>query len=330
MRISIAMCTYNGAQYLQQQLDSFASQTCPPFELVVCDDGSTDATLALIERFSKRVNFSVRISKNECNLGSTKNFEKAIAICQGDLIALSDQDDEWYPDKLAEFHRLFEKFPEALAALGDADLIDENSALLQRNLWNSVCFSPAKRTPYVDSGISSVLFRQSIATGATMVFRAQLRNEFISIPDSWVHDGWIAWLAAFQSGLAVLPAAQMRYRIHPRQQLGLNPPSIAARIAIARRNELAPYGSLVNQVHQFQDLRQYLEEHRRDSQLAKFIPEVDAKLRHIQGRVALTKSPLHRRIRWILASWREYRRYALGPMSMLKDIYLVSRAPDGG
>ena len=123
------MCTYNGAQFLQKQLDTFASQTYPPYELIVCDDGSTDATLALTESFARKVPFPVRIFKNERNLGSTRNFEKAIGICDGDLVALSDQDDEWYPDKLARMHRLFEELPEALAAFSNADIIDDDSAL---------------------------------------------------------------------------------------------------------------------------------------------------------------------------------------------------------
>ncbi len=195
MRISIAMCTYNGAQFLQQQLDTFASQTHPPFELIVCDDGSTDATLALIESFARKVTFPVRIFKNQRNLGSTRNFEKAIGICDGDLIALSDQDDEWYPDKLARMLRLFEELPEASAAFSNADIIDDDSAFAGRKLWRSigVDFSPGERVPYVYTGIvSSLLKLDYIATGATMVFRSKLRDQFIPIPGAWPHDAWIA------------------------------------------------------------------------------------------------------------------------------------------
>ena len=88
MRISIAMCTYNGALHLHEQLDSFTSQSYPPNELIVCDDGSTDDTVSLIENFATHSTFPVRISRNERNLGSTKNFEKAISLCGGDLIDL--------------------------------------------------------------------------------------------------------------------------------------------------------------------------------------------------------------------------------------------------
>ena len=321
MRISIAMCTFNGGQYLQEQLKSFVSQTYPPYELIVCDDGSTDTTLALIESFAAQATFPVRIFKNERNLGSTKNFEKAIGICDGDLIALSDQDDEWYPDKLAIMHRLFEELPQALAAFSDADIIDDDSVFVGRKLWKSVCFSAAKKIPHVDTGIVSSLFRlHDIATGATMVFRSDLRGQFTPIPDSWPHDAWIAWISALRSGLAPLPTATIRYRVHPQQQIGAAPPSLANQLASARKN--ADYFRLI--ATRLKVLQLYLQQHIEDKQLAKFIPDLDAEIRHLEGRASLTGSILHR-ARWILLSWREYQRYARGPIAMVSDAFIVSR-----
>jgi glycosyltransferase involved in cell wall biosynthesis len=320
MRISIAMCTYNGAHYLTKQLDSFASQTCPPYELVVCDDGSTDTTLALIESFAGKVTFPVRIFKNERNMGSTKNFEKAIGICEGDLIALSDQDDEWYSDKLARMHRLFEELPEALTAFSDADIIDYDSAFVGRKLWKSVYFSPAKKVPHVDTKIVSSLFRLDyIATGATIVFRAALRSQIIPIPDSWPHDAWIAWISALRGGLAPLPVVTIRYRVHARQQIGLIPASLVDRIAIRRKNG-TPFVLIAKRL---KDVQQYLQQHKEDKQLARFIPDLDAKIGHLEGRASLTGSFLHR-VGWILLSWREYQRYARGPIAMISDA-LISR-----
>src|SRR5215217_2190591 len=101
MRISIAMATYNGAGYLQEQLESFLSQTRQPDELIVCDDGSGDATLDILERFRQSVPFAVQIHRNETRLGFTKNFEKALLKCSGDLVFLSDQDDVWFAPKVA-------------------------------------------------------------------------------------------------------------------------------------------------------------------------------------------------------------------------------------
>src|SRR5882762_9087557 len=100
MKISIAMCTYNGARYLREQLDSIAAQTRPPSELIVCDDNSLDETREIVAGFAASAPFPVRLGVNEQNLGSIRNFERAIKLCEGDLIALSDQDDVWLPEKL--------------------------------------------------------------------------------------------------------------------------------------------------------------------------------------------------------------------------------------
>ncbi len=99
-RISVALCTYNGERFLPQQLASMAKQTRLPDELVVCDDRSTDRTMALVREFAASSPYPVRIFENEHNLGFAANFERAIRLCEGDLIALSDQDDIWYPIRL--------------------------------------------------------------------------------------------------------------------------------------------------------------------------------------------------------------------------------------
>ena len=115
-RISVAMCTYNGEKYLHQQLASIAQQTRLPEEMVVCDDCSSDSTPEIIEEFARTVPFPVRFFRNPQNLGSTKNFEKAIGLCTGDMIALCDQDDIWMPEKLARQAEMMERDPRWVAS----------------------------------------------------------------------------------------------------------------------------------------------------------------------------------------------------------------------
>src|ERR1700760_4242642 len=98
--ISVAMCTYNGERYLREQLESIAEQSLLPIELVVCDDGSTDDSILILEEFRARAPFSVRIIRNEVKLGSTRNFDQAMTSTSGEFIALCDQDDRWKPRKL--------------------------------------------------------------------------------------------------------------------------------------------------------------------------------------------------------------------------------------
>ena len=99
-KISIAMATYNGEMFIRQQLDSFSWQTLLPSELIVCDDGSTDGTLSIVSDFARSAPFPVKIFNNPARLGYTANFLQAARMCEGDLIAFSDQDDEWFPQKL--------------------------------------------------------------------------------------------------------------------------------------------------------------------------------------------------------------------------------------
>ena len=100
-KISIALATFNGAKNLRSQLQSIASQTLLPAELVACDDGSTDDTIAILEDFRASAPFPVRMEKNAVNLGITENFLRAGSLCQTKYIAFCDQDDIWLDDKIA-------------------------------------------------------------------------------------------------------------------------------------------------------------------------------------------------------------------------------------
>ncbi|MGA9588184.1 MAG: glycosyltransferase [Terracidiphilus sp.] len=123
--ISIAMATYNGERFIRRQLDSFARQTLLPSELIVCDDGSTDSTIAIVRDFSQSSPFPVFVFNNSTRLGYTANFLLAAQKCHGDLIAFSDQDDEWFPEKLA---RVLEASRESEAVLvaHAVEWMDEN------------------------------------------------------------------------------------------------------------------------------------------------------------------------------------------------------------
>src|SRR5262249_24400476 len=119
MRISVAMCTYNGAEFLRAQLQSIITQSRPPDEIVICDDRSTDDTQNLLERFASELPVPIKLHINDQNLGSVKNFERAINLCTGDVIALSDQDDVWRNDKLQRFETVLNNSPAAGLVFSD-------------------------------------------------------------------------------------------------------------------------------------------------------------------------------------------------------------------
>ena len=145
MKFSVALATYNGARYLPAQLASLAAQTVMPGELVACDDGSTDGTVAVLERFASDAPFPVRLFRNPVNLGSTANFAQAVGLCTGDGIFLCDQDDLWHPHKLARFAAAFDADPAVGLVASDLELIDAGGQDLGRRVWGELPFPPALR-----------------------------------------------------------------------------------------------------------------------------------------------------------------------------------------
>src|SRR5580698_758538 len=190
-RISVAMCTYNGERFLQKQLDSITKQTRLPDEMVVCDDKSTDRTVAMVREFRASASWPVQIFENEHNLGSAANFERAIRLCTGDLIALSDQDDIWYPNRLERSQQELTAHADAGLVFSDADVIDDQDRQQEKTLWQRLGFA-GKRERELLEGQYLVLAKHRFVTGATVMFRASLRDRFLPIGAGWIHDEWIA------------------------------------------------------------------------------------------------------------------------------------------
>jgi len=237
--ISVALCTYNGEKFLREQLDSIAQQTLLPDELVVCDDRSSDNTIAILEEFKQRAPFPVRIHLNETNLGSNRNFEKAISLCAGEIIALCDQDDVWKPRKLESLHSALEANPEAGYAFSDADLVDEHTRPLGSRLWESYGFRGKFKKLFFKGEQFRCLARKNIVTGATMAFRAALKEIAIPLPREgyWVHDEWIALIATALGKPGIpLDEVLISYRLHPKQQIGIpDKPSGQSLLSMYRR-----------------------------------------------------------------------------------------------
>lgn len=202
LKISIAMATYNGARYLREQLESFSSQSVLPDELVVCDDGSTDETLSILNDFAKQSQFKVSIYSNPQNLGYVQNFGKALSLCKGDVIFLSDQDDIWYPTKLEAVVGEFEKFPNCLLIANDSDLVDELLSKSNLTLLGQLSNLGGSERQFVN-GCGSAL-RKSLLTIA------------LPIPDQVVngHDGWLHDLGFYLNARRVIPDVFQLYRRH--------------------------------------------------------------------------------------------------------------------
>ena len=221
LKISIAMTTYNGEKYLQEQLDSFLAQTKLPDELVVCDDGSSDASLHILEKFQKKAPFLVEIYRNDQNLGSTKNFEKAIGLCSGEVIVLSDQDDVWLPKKIERLAAVMEEHPGYSYVFSDVFVVDEALHPLGYTMWEHVNFTQSQRKKFSKGSQIEVLLKHNVVTGMTMAFRAEIKDWVTPIPENCVHDAWIALLSsASGAGGRFIDDCLIQYRQHTGQLIG--------------------------------------------------------------------------------------------------------------
>lgn len=232
-RVSVALCTYNGAAYLAEQLDSLCVQTRLPDELVVCDDHSTDGTLAILEVFAKRSPFPIRIAQNAENLGVTENFSFAIERCSGEVIFLADQDDVWQPEKI---ERMLDRLWGGMDWICcDADVVDESLDPLEFTLWQRVNFLAAEQRRAAAGDWLAPLLKHYVVAGATVAFRAEFRSQVLPIPHDWPYDAWIAVVLAAiaRGGLVSEPLQQ--YRQHAGNSVGGIGRSLVQEIKVAFR-----------------------------------------------------------------------------------------------
>jgi len=220
MKLSIALATYNGTVYLKEQLESIAAQTRPPDELVISDDHSTDDTTRLIEEFAAHAGFPVRFSVNESNLGTAKNFEKAISLCRGDVIVLSDQDDVWHSDKLESVERIFAAKPQLSLVFSNAELVDESLRRYDETLFDLVQFNEQKQRLVKSGRALDLQLRENLVLGCTVAFRSDLKELILPISGDGplVHDGWIMLLVAAVGEIDFIQRPLLKYRQHPAQQ----------------------------------------------------------------------------------------------------------------
>jgi glycosyltransferase involved in cell wall biosynthesis len=310
-RISVAMCTYNGERFLAAQLESIARQTRLPDELVVCDDGSTDQTLSIVRAFAFSVSFPVRIFENEQNVGFAANFEAAIRRCAGELIALSDQDDVWYPSRLERSEQELAAHPRAGLVFSDGDLIDEQGRLPGETLWQRLGFD-ARRRQALMAGQFLILAKHRFVTGATMMFRAALRDHCLPVGAGWIHDEWLVMMAAAFAGIRPIEQPLIRYRTHGAQQVGF-----------ANKLEKRAHGATRAQKH----WHRVAESARELKQLCDVLgPAVlPAYLEHLRFLEFRANLPSRRlvRLRPILSHYAQYRRHSSGLASMAKDLSLT-------
>lgn len=201
MKISIALAVYNGANYLQAQLDSFIAQTRQPDELVVSDDGSIDDSYVILERFAEIAPFRVILLRNDYNYGYAANFNQALLNTTGDLVFLSDQDDVWFPDKIKRISAIVANDHHSFVVMNDAAITDadlNDTGLTKIGQIQSVGY---KMTAFV--------------MGSCAAVKRELLDLCLPIPEGfYAHDDWIMGIADGMGRKRVFPEVLQYYRRH--------------------------------------------------------------------------------------------------------------------
>lgn len=222
--VSVAMCTYNGQAFLAEQLGSILRQTVRPDELVVADDGSDDNTVRILESWAARFqesNVDLRVlAAPLARLGVTRNFERAVRACRGQVIVLADQDDLWRPDRVEGAMRELQRHPEILLYATDARLVDSDGKDMGQSLFQSLGLDDLARQKLSGSRAVESMLRRNYLPGMAMTFRAELISAAGPIPEAWAHDYWWAMSAALNDALLVSSDAPLMYRQHASNVLG--------------------------------------------------------------------------------------------------------------
>ncbi len=322
VKISVAMCTYNGAEFLPAQLESIIKQRRMPDEIVICDDGSTDETESVIKRSAANSKIPIVLHSNEQNLGSLKNFEQAVGLCTGDIIALSDQDDVWRADKLQLIEDAFRKAPAAGLVFSDAEIVDKQLNPLGRRMWNEVGFDSHKKKLLAQGRGLEVLITGWTVSGGAMAFRSKYRSLSLPLLTSlpMIHDGWIALTVAAVSEVVTIDEPLVKYRQHERQQIGA-PARLGQAPQTGTLEALKKRYSSADLQHTLDTLRQRLLAQQQQFDCSNALAFVDNYSRHLDARANLPQRRLNRvpTILRELVSWR-YHDYANGFKSAAKDL----------
>lgn len=208
-KVSVCMATWNGAAYLLEQLDSILDELKPHDEVVIVDDASSDATVALLASVTDP---RVRVHAREKNLGYVRTFEEAMRHASGDVIMLSDQDDVWVPGRRA---LLVTATADHAVAASNLALLDDGSALSSpltgrdwqlraedgtRQAWNQW----------------KILIGDAPYFGCAMAVRRDFLSVALPFPEYLTesHDLWLATLANACRELTHVEQPTVRRRLH--------------------------------------------------------------------------------------------------------------------
>jgi len=207
--ISVVMATFNGEQFVVEQLDSVFKQTFSNIEVIVVDDCSTDNTREILEQYQFHYS-TMRVVINDTNLGYIKNFEKGMLLATGDFIAPCDQDDIWLPEKLEKLMAQIKDYP---IIYSNSSLINEQGKDLNQKL------SDVKRLTTFSTPLNYSIGNS--APGHAMLINRKVIEWAIPLPQSIPHDYWIGFVGTFSGSVKFIDESLILYRQHRSNVFGV-------------------------------------------------------------------------------------------------------------
>jgi glycosyltransferase involved in cell wall biosynthesis len=301
-RISIAMASYNGERFIREQLDSFAAQSRLPDELVISDDGSNDRNVAIAEEFAASAPFPVIVSRSQGRLGYSDNFSRAISLCDGEIIFLSDQDDTWFADKIATTVEAFDANPDAQVVINDQILTDQK--LRHRGLTK---LHNLRRTGKTSDGMIE---------GCCTALRRQWAQALFPMPPAvhalvkigvMSHDRWINELAMLLGRRIVIerPLQYFRRTGENTTSWVVSEPRQPTFRGIAReRRRSAPVDAWRQQMDVLDAYERFLVDHTLPGDRAAAFRKIAHERSSIEQRIRLSGLPAWRRPQFVWRLWR--------------------------
>jgi len=322
MKVGVVACTYNGEAYLAEQLSTFLTQSRMPDEIVISDDASTDGSWELIQAFASKARArKIRVTavRQPDRLGYVGNFSRALEMATTDIVFLCDQDDAWHPDKVATMAAAFEADPALIFLHSDARLVDASGTDIGHGLFEALEVSEDERSGVRDGDAFTVYLRRNLATGAASAFRRSLLDVALPLPAAWIHDAWLAVLAAGTGRIAIIDDPLIDYRQHGGNQIGVARRTRGQRFAdmFRARNE-----TLRKDAARLEVLIVRFEE---VGIKGPFVATTRAMRDHLTARVRIGGQPLWRRISGVGREWLtgRYGRFGTGARSAIRDLLRI-------
>lgn len=218
--VTVIMATFNGEKYVEEQLASIATQTLPPAEVLISDDGSTDATVQIVERFISESTMPIRLIRRSQPLGFRNNFMEATSLAQGDLIAFSDQDDCWRADKLETCAESF-KDPLVSTVAHTARTIGPTGDAIghfDQGIKRTTVREPLTYDPWFSFAGFSMVFRRSLLN---LSDNSKRFDSYLKAGVPVAHDRWITLLGQIVGRTVELPIPLVDYRQHDDNLFGV-------------------------------------------------------------------------------------------------------------